>query len=349
MPYNNFKDSTSEIYQLIGKLVNIKTGKVVKEEELDVGPKEEVLEKAKHLKETANVNRTDGNVWKFSFKYIGNQLQDSVDQISKAIKEFKTYINWIYNAQIALDDRNENSAHFSMHVPSELTREEFEEDVQEFCDEHNCTFELINQAPNAPSPQFFPMNTKLMYPTIKNYDKLKSDERLFEAALDFWKKNWDMPFNEEDPDDQEELVNLYNEYVEGLREWKPVELRLYFQPETVDPIDTDYEFKEETEDAALPYHVLAWNLYELMRSMNHENAYWSFANIWPDGETKEQCKEDFGDKSSYEDLKAAAERAYKRYHKYGLFTDNPKVIALAHEFDKRLGLEPIEVITVNKH
>lgn len=340
MPYNQFKDNNPhEVYQLVAKLVNLETGKVVRKEEGETGSKEQIKEIIEHLKDTANTNRTDGNVWKFGMKYLGNQnFSDSADEITKIVKAFKNYMNWIYSAEIQLDDRDENSAHFSMHVPSELTREEFEEDVQEFCDDHNCTFELINQTPNAPSPQFFPMNTKLMYPKIKNYEKLKEDPRKYEAALSFWKKNWDMPFNEEDPDDQEDLVLLYNEYVENLTKWKPVELKLHLnQPEPT------------AEDMAMPYHVLAWNLYELMASMNDERAYMTFAYIWPDGETKEQCKEDFGDKGSYEELRESAERNYKRYHKYGLFTDDPKVIALAHELDKKLGLEPIEVITPIRH
>ena len=166
--------------------------------------------------------------------FVGDKVSNG-----EIIRKFKEYIQYIYDGQIALDDRDESSAHFSMHVPGELQREDFENDVQDFCEEYGCTFELVNQAPNAPSPQFFPSNLKLMYPKIKSYEKLKEDPRKYAAALDLWKKNWTMDFNEEDPDDQEDLVLLYNEYIDELTEWKPVELILHFGESEDEEIEED--------------------------------------------------------------------------------------------------------------
>ena len=142
---------------------------------------------------------------------------------------FKEYIEYIYDGNCMIESADENEAYFSMNVPGELKREDFENDVQDFCEEHNCSFELINQTPEAPSPQFFSENLKLMYPKVKNFEALKKQDRKFQIAKELWKRNWgNVEFNEEDPDDQEDIVLLYNEYMEDLSEWKPVELKLHY-------------------------------------------------------------------------------------------------------------------------
>lgn len=147
------------------------------------------------------------------------------------VKAFKEFIEYIYGGNCAIDSRDEKSADFSMNVPGDLKRAEFEEDIREWCDEHNCDFELIDQAPEAPSRQYFSENLKLMYPRVKNYEVLAKQPRKLEVAKSLFKKSWGQDFNEEDPDDQEDIVILYNEYMDELSEWKPVELRLKFKEE----------------------------------------------------------------------------------------------------------------------
>ena len=98
------------------------------------------------------------------------------------------------------------------------------------------------------------------------------------------------------------------------------------------------------EMAKLPYHVLAWKLNEIIASMNHEGAYYDsgWLYIWPDGETQEDCREDFNDKESYEELRELFEKVYKRYHKDGLYTNDQRIVDYAHAVDQKLGLEPIQ-------
>ncbi len=98
------------------------------------------------------------------------------------------------------------------------------------------------------------------------------------------------------------------------------------------------------EMAKLPYHVLAWKLNEIIASMNHEGAYYDsgWLYIWPDGETQEDCREDFNDKESYEELRELFEKVYKRYHKDGLYTSDQRIVDYAHAVDQKLGLEPIQ-------
>ena len=103
--------------------------------------------------------------------------------------------------------------------------------------------------------------------------------------------------------------------------------------------------KEEVLDemAKLPYHVLAWKLAEVISSMNNEDAYFGdWLYLWPDGESKEDCKVDFNDKESYDELKELFEEVYKYYHKDGLYTDDQDILDYAHAIDKKLGLEPIK-------
>lgn len=160
--------------------------------------------------------------------FIGDSIKDE----KSLAQQFKEYIKYIYDGNCNVESESENEARLSMNVPGDLKREDFESDVQEWCDEHNCSYELINQAPEAPSPQFFSENMKLMYPRIKTWEKLKSDERKLNIAKTLWKKNWvNVPFDENNPDDQEDMVLLYNEYMEELSEWKPVELKLIFKKE----------------------------------------------------------------------------------------------------------------------
>ena len=98
-------------------------------------------------------------------------------------------------------------------------------------------------------------------------------------------------------------------------------------------------------DKELPYGEKAWQLNEIISHMNNENAYgggWLY--IWPDGTEKEECLEIFGDKEDYEDLESAFKRYYKAYHKDGLFDPSEEVLGWAREWDKKLGLSPIEEI-----
>ena len=166
----------------------------------------------------------------------------------KAVKEFQDYIKHIYGTEVCdVEYGHTNTPEFFMEVPGELSRAEFEDDVKEFCDEHGCTFELIDQAPEAPSRQYFSENMKLMYPSVKNYEILAKDPRKLLKAKDLWKENWDMEFDPESEDDREDIVLLYNEYMEELREWKPVELRLIFPKEKSEEKEEEVETVEEEE------------------------------------------------------------------------------------------------------
>lgn len=100
----------------------------------------------------------------------------------------------------------------------------------------------------------------------------------------------------------------------------------------------------------LPYYIRAWKLYLIMYYLNDESAYYSgWLYIWPDGETYEQCIDDFNDKESYDELERSFIGHYsdEEVHEGGLFSSKgvpEEVVEAAHMWDKQLGLEPIEVI-----
>lgn len=100
----------------------------------------------------------------------------------------------------------------------------------------------------------------------------------------------------------------------------------------------------------LEYYLKAWRLAQIMMYMNDEEAYYSgWLYIWPDGETYEECKTDFNDKESYQELLESFKFHYseKEAHKAGLYSSRgvPKqVVEDAHMWDKELGLDPIEVV-----
>jgi len=97
----------------------------------------------------------------------------------------------------------------------------------------------------------------------------------------------------------------------------------------------------------IPYGVLAWRLNEIISHMNDEEAYYgSWLYIWPDGETKQDCNSDFGDKESYSELEECFIRKYKAYHSDGICIykeEDRKILEWANAWDKKLGLEKIKV------
>lgn len=96
--------------------------------------------------------------------------------------------------------------------------------------------------------------------------------------------------------------------------------------------------------------------------MNDETAYYDteWLYIWPDGETEKECDDDFGDKESFEELEDTFESIYKynsadeegvdpeeaeyNFHRDGLYNPTKEAVQVAHEYDKKLGLEPIKVL-----
>lgn len=100
----------------------------------------------------------------------------------------------------------------------------------------------------------------------------------------------------------------------------------------------------------LDYYDRAWRLSMIMRYMNDEEAYYSgWLYIWPDGETYEECMDDFNDEESYKELEDSFICHYsdKESHEGGLYSCRgvPKAVIIdAHMRDEVLGLKPIEVI-----
>lgn len=93
------------------------------------------------------------------------------------------------------------------------------------------------------------------------------------------------------------------------------------------------------------YAQEAWLMNKVMSSMNNEEAYYSgWLYIWPDGETKEECAYDFGDKESFDELKDSFILHYKDCHEDGLYDADAETLEYAHKMDSLLGLRPIDNI-----
>ena len=123
-----------------------------------------------------------------------------------------------------------------------------------------------------------------------------------------------------------------------------------------------FDIAEENVD----YGHKAWLLNEIISSMNDETAYYDteWLYIWPDGESYEECIEDFGDKQSFKELENTflsiyqyndaedgedPEDAEYNFHRDGLYNPTQEAVDLAHQYDRKLGLSPIKVIgTIKK-
>lgn len=128
-----------------------------------------------------------------------------------------------------------------------------------------------------------------------------------------------------------------------------------------EPCECECEQEEVIEESAdennTKWWEKAWMLNQIISFMNDEEAYYSsgWLYIWPDGETKEQCKEDFGDEDDYLELEDAFTGVYSddEYHDAGLYfperadvsaDEKQAIIDTAHEWDNKLGLSPIDII-----
>ena len=100
---------------------------------------------------------------------------------------------------------------------------------------------------------------------------------------------------------------------------------------------------ELNEDSKKPWGEKAYNLNEIISSMNDEEAYYGgWLYIWPDGEDLDQACYDFGTKEEYEELETSFKKYYRAYHKDGLYTPSKRIEDMAHAWDEKLGLPPIK-------
>ena len=159
--------------------------------------------------------------------YLEIRVKDAPKSLAREFKEFAEYV---YGGGAFVESESPNEAQIQINVPGDMAQAEFESDMAEWCEEHGCSYELVNQTPEAPSPQFFSKNMKLMYPRMKDYERLASDPKKLETAKKLFRKSWGAEFNPEDPDDREDIVILYNMYMDDLSEWKPVVLKLRLKP-----------------------------------------------------------------------------------------------------------------------
>ena len=109
--------------------------------------------------------------------------------------------------------------------------------------------------------------------------------------------------------------------------------------------DCDEALNEADEPIVNANGEKAWMMDQILQRMNNEDAYFGgWLYIWPDGETKEEAEEDFAEDEDFKDLEDSFIRHYTAYHNDGLYNASEEVVKAAHEWDEKLGLDPIENI-----
>ena len=204
-----------------------------------------------------------------------------------------------------------------------------------------------------------------------NEDKKADKAETFENDVEEEKSEEEPPAEEEEEikvdtflDDEEEPDGMETSETEEdddvvekevtTRDGKKLKLKLtkklgdVYEEDFEEDSDKD-DVNEALADEIIKDHIQdnygdeAWKLGQIMMYMNDEDAYFgSWLYTWPDGESYEECLDDFGDKDDYDDLRKTFERIYRRYHSGGLFEAPAEVEAAAHEIDRQLGLKPIE-------
>lgn len=146
-------------------------------------------------------------------------------------------------------------------------------------------------------------------------------------------------------------------------------LNVYPNIDEIEFIEENPSVQEGLFDIAedkVDYGHKAWLLNEIISSMSDETAYYDteWLYIWPDGESYEECIEDFGDKQSFKELENTflsiyqyndaedgedPEDAEYNFHRDGLYNPTQEAVDLAHQYDRKLGLSPIKVLgTIKK-
>ena len=150
-------------------------------------------------------------------------------EMARLARKFEEYIKWIYGGTAARESKlHDDWCEVHIWVPSKVTRPELESDIGDFCAENGCEFSLSNLTPGAPSPQYFSENLKLKYAKKKDFEALAKKESDLEIAKSLFKKSWGAEFDPENEDDREDIVLLYNEYMDELAEWNEALVRLQF-------------------------------------------------------------------------------------------------------------------------
>ena len=133
--------------------------------------------------------------------------------------------------------------------------------------------------------------------TNKNADELFKDKDVVN-----WKKGYTIERSK-----GEEGEDVYELYHNGIYVYSADDIESVFKYIDEDKYESLKENGEEKTDSKkkkIPYGVLAWKLNEIIACMNNEEAYYEsgWLYIWPDGETKRDANEDFGDKESYKEF-----------------------------------------------
>lgn len=148
--------------------------------------------------------------------------------IIKKAKELAAFLRNEYGGEAIAEKPNKGYGQVYAYVPGTLEREEFEAVLAPWCESHDCEYVLMNQTPQAPSPQIFSKGTKLMYPKADNYEALTNPKRAgdLKIAKALWQKHYNTEFDPNNPDDKKVIVTLFNEYMDELSKWKPVLIRI---------------------------------------------------------------------------------------------------------------------------
>ena len=181
----------------------------------------------------------------------------------------------------------------------------------------------------------------------------------------------------------EEVVNVITDTALETAEKVKEEIADQVNDESIKDIDVTEVVIEATEDITKPYEELipeaeetseeseepeevveescktplnesieengrkAFILNQIIQSLNDEEAYYGeWISIWPD-ETIVDVNDAisfFGEEEDFKELEDLFKKVYKKYHRSGLFRPTGEAEALAHKYDKELGLPQIHVI-----
>lgn len=127
---------------------------------------------------------------------------------------------------------------------------------------------------------------------------------------------------------------------------------LWFEPETIyewlgieeneeenESLNEDEHNKEDIIDERAKE---VWLMHNVLRYMNDENAYMRWIYLFPDDADELEVPDFVETEEEYMEFVNLFKKLYKTYHDDGLFRAPIAYLEYAHEWDKKLGLSPIE-------
>lgn len=193
---------------------------------------------------------------------------EKVKYPAQTFVEFANYLQNKYHSGVfgeVWQSENDGTSWLKMvcYVPTEVKNKVVKEDIMNYDNANPNVDIIIEKLPQSGKGAYNTLPTyKALYEMSKNRDPNGDSDTPLDTAIKLFRLNWNAEPDLNDPDDQEELLLLYNMEQESYHGWYPVDIRMKFKTDIFSPKyeDRDYinldrfyihDSKENKEDSKM--------------------------------------------------------------------------------------------------